>query len=405
MVNTREPSGRAGSLTSSHIEIQAQPIASDVLRRESLDDSEETDDFATIIARGLRTPTSAMRNWLNGLPDPDELGPNEHFAVAEYNDRDGSPKSAVLVYEKQSSFKLTALNTVATGKIVLKRFAKSTGNALEHMAVMPDYSNGPSISKPTPNGPKTSVNTISLKEAQAREQARRTAYRQQQVDKAKSPPPLERKQIGNSSRGTVWEDFATYRTPSDKQPTPPETQEALPLPPPPAPLSPPRIPEHINNPSRKPLPENRQKMNRDKDLPDSPSTDSLRRRTDMPPGANMRLEPDVVNVPAVRLAVVKNPQRKAVVSQYGLVVEGSAASSGEETISWPGSPASWVGKEVNVKRTPMWWMFERESSEEDEEEEVVVVDPTQAVWKGMEESMRNGGGMRRTSASGRGGCF
>lgn len=431
MVDTREPSGRAGtSKATSQVPGQASKAASHFPPRQSLDVSEEVNNFATILSSGLRTPTGVMAKWLGGLPSPNELGPNEHFAVGEYDDENGHRRSGMFVYEHvseqrqarypdwthprtppmpptvspkpfnpedflnyisthtepaqditdhQTSLKVIALNSVATGKIVLKRFAKTTGKVLEQIAVMPDYStppSGPSISKPFQTQVKeTPFTTISLAEAQAREKARKANYLRPQTSK---PPikPLERRQIGNSSRGTMWEDFLTYQTPPDSQ------EEEAP------PLSPPRIPEHINKPSRKPLPANAEALNLDKSLPETPSTDSLRRRTQMPPGVQAGPRPDILAVPALR-GVVENGSRNAVVSQYGLVFDTADASQPEKEISWPGTPASFQGEGKPVKKE-RWWEFE--GSEEEEEK---VVDPTQEVWARMEASKRNGGGIRK----------
>lgn len=373
-----------------------------------------------------------MRNWLGGLPDLEDLGPHEHFAVAEYDDETGRRKSAMFVYENvgerqqgrhpdwthprtppmpqsvptspfnphdflnrtptkptsadhQTSFKITALNSVATGKIVLKRFAKTTGRVLEQIAVMPDYNtpgapkpnrSGPVISRPFQVQPKeTPFSIITLEEAQAREKARKANYKQRQAETTPSKP-LQRRQVGIPKRQTMWEDFQEYESP-------PERQEEVPQSPI---LSPPRIPDRINRPSRKPLPSRTQAAHLDKSLPDSPSTDSLRRRTQMPPGMNLVEQPDLLAVPTMR-GVVQANHRNAVVSQYGLVFENAdfsdSQSKQDEEVSWPGTPATFS------KKKPNWWQFE--GSEEEE------TDPTQAVWASMEDSLRNGGGIRGSS--------
>lgn len=390
-------------------------------------------------------PSSAMDKWLGDLPSPGELGPNEHFAIGEYDDEKGYRRSALFVYEsvgkqqhitnrhsewmhprtpplppnvpvtafnpfdfapsqpantkpaienaeQQPSFKITALNSVESGKIILKRFAKTAGNTLDKIAVMPDYANSgfptfrrrhPSISTPLQNkGNKVAFSTISIEEAQTRDKARRSDFQQQTAKKAISQP-LERRQIGHADRQTNFGDFITYRTPEE---------EAVP----PSNLSPPRIPEHINRPKRRPLPPRAPTLDLNKSLPSSPSTDSLRRRTQIPPNVKSVSQPDIFAVPEMK-AVVKI-HRNAIVSQYGLVFGDSGEFEGEQEegkeISWPGTPANFDPEELGNK--PLcWWQFESSVEE---------LDPTQVVWARMEESLRCGGGIREASGSADGGA-
>lgn len=422
MISIQQPSGRANIPTSLRSLRQSQNKPSQ-LPRQSLDDgedSEDDNDFDTIISRGLRTPTIAMGKWLCSLPSIEELGPNEHFAVGEYDDENGQRKSALFVYESvgeqqhdefmhprtpplpstvptaaftafdfldnpppqaepqhHSSFKITAINSVGNGKIILKRFAKTAGRVLEQLAVMPDYSNshshtsGPSISLPFQNeGKQEAFNTISIQEAQARDKARRANYIQQQAQKT-APKPLKVRQVGNASRSTLWEDFLTYQTPD-------VSEEQLPQP---HPRSPPRIPDHINRPSRKPLPAKTPTQNLDKSLPSSPDTDSLRRRTQMPLGVLVGKRPDILAVPTNR--AVLNNHRNPIASQYGLVLESSEHKTEEEDDTETVWPAEFQSE---GRKRPLWWQFEDSSAEE--------LDPTQEVWARMEESVRSGGGIR-----------
>lgn len=396
------------------------------LPRQSLDDSEDGSDFDKMISHGLRKPTIAMGKWLCGLPSVEDLDPNEHFAIGEYDDESGFRRSAMFVYERaddkqqyedprtppmppivsniafaahdylnseppqdkpqhHSFFKIGALSSVESGKIVLKRLVKTANRVLEQFAIMPDHSgpqartSGPTISLPYKQERKQATfDTISIQEAQAREQARRTNYLKQAAKRA-SITPLEIRRVGKSSRTTLG-DFLIYQTPpvSDEQISQPKIHS------PTRRLSSPRVPERINLPSRKPLPARGLDLNLDKSLPSTPDTDSLRRRTQMPLGVLVGKQPEILTVPA-RKAILTQP-RKAIMSQHGLVLENCDASypevQQEERNSWPGTP---VNSDFEPREQPLWWQFEASTEE---------LDPTQAVWVKMEEDMRSGGRIR-----------